>query len=138
MRAEASLDHNRREAPARLSLSSLQLKPQLEPEWSYPYHELDASVGDVFLGTVGDVFLDEDKMKACSLVSVDASETSLGQSGSQLTHGVYRECELSLLQPWKTLHHTADNSLDICKLCCGYGGYVAEEKTSDSHNSIAY
>ena len=32
MRAEASLDRNRREAPARLSLTSLPPKPQLEQE----------------------------------------------------------------------------------------------------------
>ena len=49
MRAEASLDHNRREAPARLSLSSLLPKPQLEHGLPYLYHELDASVGDVSL-----------------------------------------------------------------------------------------
>ena len=57
MRAEASLDHNRREAPARLSLLSLPPKPQLEQELPYFYPELDASVGDVSLGTVGGVSL---------------------------------------------------------------------------------
>ena len=64
MKAEANLDHNRREAPARLSLSSLPPKPQLEQELPYLYHELDASVGNVSLGTVGDVFLGMYEMKA--------------------------------------------------------------------------
>ena len=102
MRAEASLDRSRREVPTHLSLSSLLPKPQLEQELPYLYHELDASVGDVFLGM--------DEMKACSLASVDVGDSSLGQSGSQLTHDASLECELSLLQPWRTLHHTADNS----------------------------
>ena len=53
MRAEASLDHNRREAPAHLSLSSLQPKPQLEQELPYLYHELDTSVGDGLSGYCG-------------------------------------------------------------------------------------
>ena len=67
-------------------------------------------MGDVSLGTVGDVFLSMDEMKACSFASVDADESSLGRSGSQLTHDVSLEYELFLLQPWKTFHHTADNS----------------------------
>ena len=138
MRAEANLDHNRREAPARLSLSSLLPKPQLEHGLPYLYHELDASVGNVSLGTVGDVFLGIDEIKACSLASVDVGDSSLGQSGSQLTHDASLECELSLLQPWKTLHHTADNSLDVCKPSRVYGGHVGEERTSDSRNSTTY
>ena len=97
MRAEASSAHNHHEASARLSLSSLPPKPQLKQELPYLYHELDPSVGDVSLGTVGDVFLDKDEMKACSLTSVDAGESSVGRSGSQLIHGVSPECELYLL-----------------------------------------
>ena len=89
MRAEASLDHNRRAAPARLSLFSLPPKTQLEQELPYLQYELDASVGDVSLGM--------SEMKACSLASVDAGNSSLGQSSSQLTHDVSLECELSLL-----------------------------------------
>ena len=104
----------------------------------YFYHEQDASVGDVSLGTVGNVFLDKDKIKACSLASVDTSDSSLGRSGSQLTHDVSLECELSLLQPSKTLHHTADNSLGGCEPSHVYEGHIGEEKTSDSRNSIAY
>ena len=64
MRAEASLDHDRREAPARLSPSSVLPKPQFEQELPYLYHKLDASVGDVSLGTVGDVFLGMYELKA--------------------------------------------------------------------------
>ena len=104
MRAEASLDHNRRAAPARLSLFLLPPKPQLEQELPYLYHELDSSVGDVSLGTVGDVSLGTvgdvslgvDEMKACSLASIDAGDSSLGRSGIQLTHDASLECELSL------------------------------------------
>ena len=138
MRAEASLDQNHHAAPAHLSLFSLPPKPQLEQELPYLYHELDASVGDVSLGTVGDVFLGMDEMKACSLASVDVGDSSLGQSGSQLTHDASLECELSLLQPRKTLHHTADNSLGVCEPSRVYGGHVGEERTSDSRNSTTY
>ena len=138
MRAEASLDHNYHEGQARLSLSSLPPRPQLEHELPYLYHELDPSVGDVSLGTVGGVFLNKDEMKVCSLAFVDAGDFSLGWSGSQLTHDVSLECELSLLQPWKTLHHTADNSLDVCKPSRVYGGHVGKERTSDSRNSTTY
>ena len=105
MRAEASLDQNHHAAPARLSLFLLPLKPQLEQELPYLYHELDASVGDVSLDAVGDVSLDTvgdvslDEMKACS---VDVGDSSLGRSGSPLTYDKSLECELSLLQPWKT------------------------------------
>ena len=77
-------------------------------------------------------------MKACSLASVDAGDSSLGRSGSQLTHDVSPECELSLLQPWKTLHHTADNSLGVCEPTRVYGVHVGEERTSDSLNSTTY
>ena len=138
MRAEASLHRSRREVPTHLSLSSLLPKPQLEQELPYLYHELDASVGDVSLGTVGDVFLGMDEMKACSLASVDVGDSSLGQSGSQLTHDASLECELSLLQPRKTLHHTADNSLGVCEPSRVYGGHVGEKRTSDSRNSTTY
>ena len=138
MRAEASLHRSRREVPTHLSLSSLLPKPQLEQELPYLYHELDASVGDVSLGTAGDVFLGMDEMKACSLASVDVGDSSLGQSGSQLTHDASLECELSLLQPWKTLHHTADNSLGVCEPSRVYGGHVGEKRTSDSRNSTTY
>ena len=136
MRAEASLDQNHHAAPARLSLFLLPLKPQLEQELPYLYYELDASVGDVSLDTVGDVSLDE--MKACSLASVDVGDSSLGRSGSQLTHDASLECELFLLQPWKTMHHTADNSLGVCEPSHVYGGHVDEERTSDSRNSTTY
>ena len=85
MRAEASLDQNHHVAPARLSLFSL---PQLEQELPYLYYELDASVGEVSLGM--------SEMKACSLASVDAGDSFLGRSGSQLPHDVSLECELSL------------------------------------------
>ena len=64
MRAEASLDRSRREVPTHLSLSSLLPKPLLEQELPYLYHELDASVGDASLGTVGHVFLNKDETKA--------------------------------------------------------------------------
>ena len=131
-------DDSNHEAPARLSLPSLTSKPQLEQELPYLYHQLDASVGDVSLGTAGDVFLDKDKMKACSLAFVDAGDSSLSLSGSQLTHDVSIECELSLLQPWKTLHRTADNSLGICEPSRVYGGHVGKERTSDSCNSITF
>ena len=53
MRAEASLDHSHHEASAHLSLSSLPPKPQLEQELPYLYHELNASEGNISLGTVG-------------------------------------------------------------------------------------
>ena len=95
-------------------------------------------MGDISLCTVGDVFLGKDEMKACSLASVDAGDSSLGRSGSQLTHDVSPECELSLLQPWKTLHHTADNSLGVCEPTRVYGVHVGEERTSDSLNSTTY
>ena len=65
MGAEASSNHNHHEAPAYLSLFSLPPKPQFEQGLPYFYRELDARVGDVSLGTVGDVFLDKDEMKAC-------------------------------------------------------------------------
>ena len=144
MRAEASLNQNHHAAPAHLSLFSLPPKPQLKQELPYLYPELDASVGDVSLDTVGDVSLDTvgdvslDEMKACSLASVDVGDSSLGRSGSQLTHDASLECEPSLLQPWKTLHHTADNSLGVCEPSRVYGGHVGEERTSDSRNSTTY
>ena len=103
MRAEASLDHNHREASERLSLSSLPPKPQLEQELPYFYHELDGSVGDISLSTVGDVFLGMNEMKACSFASVVSGDSSLGRSGSQLTHDAFLKCELSPLQPWKKI-----------------------------------
>ena len=43
-------------------------------------------MGDVSLSTVG-YCLNEGEMKACAKVSVYAADTSLGRSGSQLTHG---------------------------------------------------
>ena len=43
-------------------------------------------MGDVSLSTVG-YCLNEGEMKACAQVSVYAADTSLGRSGSQLTHG---------------------------------------------------
>ena len=64
IRVEASLDHNHHEAPARLSLFSLPPRPQLKQALPYLYHELDASVGDASLGTVGHVFLNKDETKA--------------------------------------------------------------------------
>ena len=69
MRAEAGSAHNHHEAPALPSLSTLSPKQQLEQELPYNCHELDASVGDVFL--------DEGEMKACALVSADADDSSL-------------------------------------------------------------
>ena len=100
IRAEASSAHNHHEA-------SLPPKQQLELELPYHWHELNA--------TVSDVFLDEGKMKDCAQASVNAGSSSLRRSGSQLTHDVSPECEPSLLQPWKTLHRTVDNSLDVCR-----------------------
>ena len=67
-------------------------------------------------------------MKACAQVSVNAGESSLGRCGSLLTHGVSLECESSLLQPRKTGHHTAGNSLDVYRLSRVYGGHVGEGK----------
>ena len=99
MKAEASSAHSHHGALAHLSLSSLPPGPQLEQGLHYLCHELDARVGDASLGTVGDVFLDEDKVRVCSLASVDVGDSSLGRSGGQLTHGVSLECGLSLLQP---------------------------------------
>ena len=97
-------------------------------------------MGDVSLDTAGNVFLGMNEMKACSLASLYAGDSSLGRSGSQLTHDVSLECELSLslLQPWKTLHHTADNSLGVCEPSRIYGGHVGGERTSDSRNSTTY
>ena len=107
-----------------------------EPELPYHCHGLGTTVGNVSLSTVGDVFLDKGGMGACVLVS-DAGDSSLGRSGSQLTHGVSPKCEPTLLQPRKTVHYTADNSLDIYRLSHAYGGHVGEGKTSDSCNSTA-
>ena len=57
-RAEANSAHNRQGAPELPYLSSLPPKPQLGQELLYLYLELDASEGNVPLGTVGDVCLD--------------------------------------------------------------------------------
>ena len=95
-------------------------------------------MGDVSLSTVGNVYLNEGEMKSCAQVSVNAGDSSLGRSGSQLTHDASLECELSLLQPWKTLHHTADSSLVVCGPSRVYRGHVSEERTSDSRNSATY
>ena len=124
MRAEASSAHNHHEAPALPSLSSLPPKQQLEQELPYHCHERVPNVADVSLNIVSDIFLDEGETKACASVSVDAGDSSLGRSGSQLTHRVSPECEHSLLPPSKTVHCTADNSLDVCELSFVYGGHV--------------
>ena len=94
-------------------------------------------MGNFSLSTVGNVFLNEGEMKTCAQVSVDAGDSSLSRSGSQLTHGASPECEPSLHQLWKTVHSTAGNSLDVCGLSRVYGGHVGEGKTSDSRGSTA-
>ena len=116
MRAKAGSADDRSGALTQqsLSLSSLPPKPQLGQELLDHYLDLDVSVGDVSLSTVGDVCLDEGEIKACAQVSVNAGDSSLVPSRSQLTHGVSPECEPSLPQPWKTVHRTAGNSLDVC------------------------
>ena len=98
---------------------------------------MGATGGDVSLSTVNNIFLNEGETEACALVSVDAGDFSLGRSGNQLTHSVSPECEPSLLQPWKTVHCTADNSVDVCGLSRVYGSHVDKENTSDSRNSTA-
>ena len=62
---------------------------------------------------------------------------SLARSGGQLTNGVFPECEPSLLQPWKTVHHTVSDSLGARGLSRVYKGHVGERQISDSRNSTA-
>ena len=89
MGAEASSAYNRRGASILQPLSSLLLKPQVGQELPHRSVDLDTSVGDVFLST--GVCQDEGQMQACAQLSVDAGDSSLVWSGSQLTHRVSPE-----------------------------------------------
>ena len=75
------LAHHHDEAPALPYLYSLPLNLQLEPELPYHCHELDATVGEVSVSSVGDVFPGEGETEACASISVDAGDSSLGRLG---------------------------------------------------------
>ena len=109
-RAEASSAHSHHWAPAQQSnwcLSSQPPKLHLEQELSYFSLGLDASMNNM---SVYDISQDGGEVQVCAQLSVGAGDSSLALSDSQWAHGVSLLCWRSVLQPLKTLYHTAHNA----------------------------